>query len=196
MAAAQEWHAELERVVREGKEDFDFMFKSLGDSGAVDLVEALRGNTTVRRLSISNNAIGDVGAAAIAELLREEYGGGAGENGSPLVAVHLNSNCIGRPGIEALAEALRFNTSLERLWLMSNPGAQTDGGGSEAEAAIESLVSVIGVNTALEKVRVHPSLRPVPEAAGRRAGRLRGTTSRTRAVPYWVVDEGVYHKKG
>ena len=62
-------------------------------------------------LTLSNNTIGDVGAAALAELLVMP---------SNLTTLDLSNNVIGRTGASALAAALK-DSSLTSLTLDGNP---------------------------------------------------------------------------
>jgi Leucine Rich repeat len=150
----------------------------LGDAGAAEVAEKLRGTSNASKLLILNdNKIGDEGARAVAELLRS--------NPPALEVVGLNHNFIGRDGIAALAAALRENTTLQVLHVGRNKGVDPDPqwGGTEAEAAagIDSLVAAIGVNTTLERSWVDNSAQKTIDAAladteGRRAGRERFLT--------------------
>jgi hypothetical protein len=52
--------------------------RSIDDDGAVKMAEALKSNHGVVQLLIESNVIGDVGASAIAELLKTNTAGGEG----------------------------------------------------------------------------------------------------------------------
>jgi Leucine Rich repeat len=187
---APAWRAELDRVLSEGENQLNFYGETLGDTGAAELAGVLQnGGKTVKRIYFGNCGIGDAGAAAIAELLRDNNGGQEkGEDitgGIDLEVLNLQDNTIGRAGVEALATALKQNTTLQYLWLRGNLGVDpSKEGGSELEAmaAVTSLVAAIGVNTTLEKVSVsltnmselQQSIeRALADNAGRRRGRER-----------------------
>jgi pimeloyl-ACP methyl ester carboxylesterase len=141
-----EWHAELYHLLREGGERLDLKGRSLGAAGAAVVAEELP-LSAVRNLHLDSNGIGDQGAASIAELL--------GAGASSVEVIYLQLNDIGRDGIEALATALKRNSTLRGLHLSGNKGVDPNVG-TEAEAApgIEALISAIGVNTTLEAVEV------------------------------------------
>lgn len=73
----------------------------------------LRKNTTVTHLNVSFHAVGDRGAAHIAELI-------GNAQGPRLSRLELNSCDIGGAGAVALAEALIASQSLQVVELMSN----------------------------------------------------------------------------
>jgi hypothetical protein len=83
----------------------------IGDSGAAAIAEALKLNTSLQRLNLDGNEIGDSGATAIAEALTLN---------ASLQELSLYKNEIGDSGAAAIAEALKRNTSLQRLILDSN----------------------------------------------------------------------------
>jgi Leucine Rich repeat len=166
-----EWRAELDEVVQwGGQEVLDLMNMSIGDTGAVEVAEKLGGGSNkVRGLYLSNNGISDVGAAAIAELLR----------GDKIVEdVTLAWNDIGADGMAALADALRHNTTLRDLKVFGNRGVDPERG-TEAEVAagVESLLAAIAVNTTLERVVVNdfsPQKKAINKALADREGRRFG----------------------
>ena len=79
---------------------------SIGDEGVVALVDGLRGNESLRALGLSACEISDQGAIALASLM---------EHGSHLEALFLQGNEIGEAGVKALANALKHNQSLQYL---------------------------------------------------------------------------------
>jgi Leucine Rich repeat len=189
-APSAEWRDQLEHVLREGAAILNLEDMYLGNAEAVEIAARLRGSkTSVTRLNLDFNEIEDAGASAIAELLRADNG--ECEDISRLEWVELATNSIGRGGVAALADALKYNTSVKRLWIGWNPrvdpivGDSSDG---EAEAGINSLVSAIGVNTTLETVGVAPQFQRGVDALladkeGRRRGRERFLTgSLTKAA--------------
>jgi Leucine Rich repeat len=154
MAAADEWRAELERVVAEGETMLILKGMSLGDAEVVKIVEMLH-DTTVSTLDLGTNKIGDAGACAVAELLHRNENDA--DSATTLEVLRLARNDIGVPGIGALADALKENTTLRDLHLFRNPGVDSSVDGTaweDTEAGISLLIAAIGVNTTLEKVRV------------------------------------------
>ncbi|CCW63906.1 unnamed protein product [Phytomonas sp. EM1] len=75
------------------------------------LSRALRYNTTVKKLNLSNNIIGDVGAFFFAEALSVN---------KTLTEAKLLNNSIGNRGVEKLCEVLYENTALKVLDLSNN----------------------------------------------------------------------------
>jgi hypothetical protein len=192
MAATKDWRAEVDRVLREGKEDLDLDGCSLGDAEAAEVAEKLRANpNNVKQLHLYRSKIGDAGATALAALLRQDNGDGSsdaesasetgdsGSGGAALEWLNLQLNAIGRKGIADLSDALRHNTTLKCLWLIDNPGVDAEKS-SEAEAAagIDSLLSAIAVNTTLELVSVglptDPHQKTIKAAMADTEGRKRG----------------------
>ncbi|KJE95309.1 hypothetical protein CAOG_05771 [Capsaspora owczarzaki ATCC 30864] len=75
------------------------------------IAEALKVNTTLIKLYLDRNQIGDVGAQAIAEALKVN---------TTLTTVYLYNNQIGDAGAQAIAEALKMNKKLTTLYLDQN----------------------------------------------------------------------------
>ena len=93
----------------------DLCKQSLGVQGCERIVEALRSQNVVHTLLLGTNAIGDQGAARVAELIR--YG--------HLESVYLGCNLIGAEGVEQIVQALITDQKVKALWLKRNPiGAQ------------------------------------------------------------------------
>ncbi|XP_068748892.1 nucleotide-binding oligomerization domain-containing protein 2-like isoform X2 [Montipora capricornis] len=85
---------------------------NIDDASAAALAELLRGkNSTLELLGLSHNAIGDVGADALAKGLKEN---------STLTKLNLSCNAIGDVGADSLAKGLKENSTLERLELYNN----------------------------------------------------------------------------
>ena len=84
---------------------------SIGDAGAVALAQALHHNSTLKDLDLSNNSIGDAGAVALAQVLHHN---------STLKDLDLPNNNISDAGAVALAQVLHHNSTLERLYLSNN----------------------------------------------------------------------------
>ena len=92
--------------------------KGLTPHDVAVVAEILESNTSVRKVFLgSNEAIGDEGAKALAEALKEN---------ATVERLNLSDCGIGADGAAALAEALRSNTSLTQLdleyacWLDGN----------------------------------------------------------------------------
>jgi len=81
------------------------------DVEAIIIAELLKANTSVARLDLARNQIGDAGATALAQML--------GCN-STIEYLNLEGNTIGERGGTALLEALDSNTSVQYLNLMYN----------------------------------------------------------------------------
>jgi Ran GTPase-activating protein (RanGAP) involved in mRNA processing and transport len=92
----------------------DLCKQSLGVEGAVRVLRAFDGSTFVRSLLLGTDGLGDVGAAAVATLIRER-------RAPALRTLYLGCNRIELAGVEALAEALADPSSPVRaLWLKRN----------------------------------------------------------------------------
>jgi Leucine Rich repeat len=176
--ATLEWRQELARALSEGSTELDLDEMSLGDDGAAEVADGLRGSSfnNVDELSMAENMIGDAGASALAELLRS--------NPPALGHMSLADNLIGQVGVTELSDALRVNTTVRYLYLAGNKGVDDSSeGGSKAEAAagIASLVAAIGVNTTLDQVHVYgymgipaPHQQTIDAALADSAGRASG----------------------
>jgi hypothetical protein len=81
-------------------------FSAMGDTCAIALADALKVNTTVAMLDLSETSIGEEGAKALADTLKIN---------TTLTALNLGWNEIGAEGVAALAEALQVNTTLTEL---------------------------------------------------------------------------------
>eukprot|EP01059_Diplonema_ambulator_P003482 TRINITY_DN13174_c0_g1_i1.p1 TRINITY_DN13174_c0_g1~~TRINITY_DN13174_c0_g1_i1.p1 ORF type:complete len:761 (+),score=270.83 TRINITY_DN13174_c0_g1_i1:46-2283(+) len=77
----------------------------IGNSGMVALAQALHNNSTLRHLDVGNNKIGDPGGKAIAEML---------VSNNTLQHLNIRQNNIKLSG-NSIAEALRSNTSILEL---------------------------------------------------------------------------------
>ena len=83
----------------------------IGDLGAQALAGALPQNSSLTVLDLGSNQIGDLGVQALA---------GALPQNSSLTGLDLDVNQIGDLGAQALAGALPQNSSLTRLYLINN----------------------------------------------------------------------------
>ena len=75
----------------------------IGDDGAKAIAEALKENTSVTNLDLSSNAISDEGAKAIAEALKEN---------TTITSLDLDENQIGAAGAKDIVDFIRRNVEL------------------------------------------------------------------------------------
>jgi Ran GTPase-activating protein (RanGAP) involved in mRNA processing and transport len=113
MTAPPEWRVELDRVLREGEQAINLSTNYMGDTGANEVAEKLLRGTEVTHVDLSDNAITDAGAAALAELLRDDT--------IALEFLNLNDNNISLNGVRSLAEGLKKNTTLTFLAALRQP---------------------------------------------------------------------------
>jgi len=97
----------------------------IGDAGALDLVTALKHNTTLMHLDAHSCGIYDEGAIAFAELI---------STNSSLMILSLRANYIADKGALALAEAIPKNNGLYEINLHGNDFKKVAG-----EALIASM---------------------------------------------------------
>ena len=81
------------------------------DEGVTALAHAMKGNTTVQSLWLSNNLISDEGVTTLAHALK---------GNTTLQRLSLGNNQISDEGVTALAQAFKGNTTLQALWLYNN----------------------------------------------------------------------------
>ena len=86
--------------------------KSIGDAGAVEVAQLLRGNTTITGVYLSYNNIGATGAAALGEAFKAN---------TCITEVYLSDNNIGATGAAALGEAFKANTGITCCLLYTSP---------------------------------------------------------------------------
>lgn len=96
--------------LRDGR--LDLCKQSLGTDNCLRVAEALQRNTQVRSLMLGTNAIGDVGAHAVARLA---------VHNPHLEVLYLGCNNIGPEGAQHLGDALARAEQLSGLWLKRNP---------------------------------------------------------------------------
>jgi len=138
-------------------EVLDLMGNGGGDSGAVLLATALKGNTSLRHLNLRWSSIGSRGAEALAEALKvnrtvktlDLYCNSIRDAGASALATALGNNCTMREldvgwnsiacgGACALADALKRNNSLERLGMERN-GVEARGAAAIADALQQNM---------------------------------------------------------
>lgn len=136
----------------------DLCKQQLGLEGCERIVKAVGSQNLVHTLLLGTNAIGDEGAARVADLIRL----------GQLESVYLGCNLIGETGAERIAEALETDDRVKALWLKRNPlgaaGIQRLAQMLRRNATLRTLDLV---NTSpdhdamlelLEVIAVHPSL--------------------------------------
>jgi Ran GTPase-activating protein (RanGAP) involved in mRNA processing and transport len=97
--------------------DFSENPNPIGDQGALNLANALKGNATLKELNLSGNQIGDDGVKSLVAVLKTI---------KTLTRVDLNANRIKNEGFKDLANLLKDNKTLTRVDLGGNE-AQIDG---------------------------------------------------------------------
>ncbi|MEC4573948.1 gala protein [Streptomyces virginiae] len=99
----------------------DLCKQGLGPAGAARLLPAAAASPYATHLLLGTNAIGDTGAATLADALATD--------GHGLHTLYLGCNRIGPDGVGSLAGALADDTTVRALWLKRNPlfedGART-----------------------------------------------------------------------
>lgn len=127
------------------------------DVSARLLCDAIRHNTHITSLNLSNNRITAVGARLLADALRTNTG---------LRMLNLNHNQVGSEGAQYLSDALEVNSSLVVLKLSNND--VDDDGGERLAKALEGNRSLMQLNLSFNpkiKEAGHPCMR-----ASRRPG--------------------------
>ena len=91
----------------------DLCKQVVGPAGIGPLLGAVEGNPQVKRLLLGNNIVGNVGAGAIAEFIRQGQ--------SPVQVWYIAGNHIDAQGLQPICEALADQRAVEGLWLKRNP---------------------------------------------------------------------------
>ena len=138
----------------------DLSENSIGDKGASSLSEALRVNTSLTSLNLVCTSIGVEGISSLSEALRVN---------TSLTSLNLRYNSIGDEGASSLSEALRVNTSLTSLNLSRN---------SIGNEGASSLSEALRVNTSLTSLNLGFTFIG-DEGASSLSGALRVNTSLT-----------------
>ena len=114
---------------------FSVRRNSIGDAAANAFADVLLHNPgNLRHLDLSGNDIGDVGAACIAEVIK---------NQASITTLLLSGAKLGGKGLRALATGLAFNTTIVHCDLCDNTndpgkgGADDIGTGSSLQALLE-----------------------------------------------------------
>ena len=135
------WHLiqEFETLeLRRSIAALDLRSVSCGDEGAAIISKALteEGSSGVESVDMSSNAMSDVGARSLAEMLRVN---------TTLKDLDLTHNYFYDSSIAALADALRVNSTLTRLVLSTNHAG---------DSGVASLAAALHVNTGLKDLRL------------------------------------------
>ena len=103
----------IEQVIKGNKcQELVLYRNNISKEGALKLAEALKNNTSLKKLNLGYNRIGDKGVEYIVEALLQ--------SNKTLAKLHLQSNYITEKGAEHLAEMLRMNRSIRHLGLDYN----------------------------------------------------------------------------
>ena len=111
----------------------------INDEAAVLIAEALAAQAppTVQHVDLQGNAIGDAGAAALAEVVAKS---------DVIVSLNLQWNDVGDAGAAALAEAIKHNTRLRLLGIFGNARVARDG--------LAALTAAAALNRTLKTLTV------------------------------------------
>ena len=110
---------------------------NIGGAGAASFAEAIKVNTTLTQLDLSNDNIGDAGIASLAEAMKVN---------TTLTRLDLWDMNIGDAGAASLAEAMKSNTTLTQLVLSLN---------SIGDAGAASLAEGIKINATLTRLTLY-----------------------------------------
>ena len=144
--------AESSGTVNTTLEHVDLSNCSIERVRAQHLAQALRVNTSVKTLTLSDNPLGDEGARALAEMLGGNGAESSGTVNTTLEHVDLSDCNIQPVGAQHLAQALCVNTSVKTLDLSLNP-LRDEGAKALAEMLGGNGAESSGtVNTTLEHV--------------------------------------------
>lgn len=89
----------------------DLSNNDIGELEAALIADTLKENTAITSVDLSRNSIGNSGAASIAEALNVN---------TAITSVDLSHNQIGANGIASIAEALNVNTVITHMDLSKN----------------------------------------------------------------------------
>ena len=107
---------------------------AFGDAGAASLAAQLKGNSALKLVYLGFNEIGDEGAIAIANLLRDD-------GASALATLNLPFNKITEKGVVALADALEHNTVTTQVELNGNPEPPMSDAGKRLQSVLDKQKS-------------------------------------------------------
>lgn len=148
---------EIKAIAELMKEDKHLeCFKSyyaIGASGVIEIAEACKVNTAIKRLILCGANIKARGAVAIAELLKVN---------TSLMEINLERNFIGDDGAVILAEGLKNNNSLRVLDLQANE--ITDKGAIAIAQALKNNHKFWRLNLSRNSIRRKGRCAFIPEA--------------------------------
>ena len=107
---------------------------SISNAGAVALGQALCCNSTLEELHLSNNSISDAGAVALGQALHHN---------STLMELVLSNNSISNTGVVAIAEALHHNSTLKYIYFSNN---------SISDAGVVAIAKALRHNSTLKYI--------------------------------------------
>ncbi|AIO02568.1 paraflagellar rod component, putative [Leishmania panamensis] len=158
--------------------DFSGNDVTLNDDSVWVLAQALRLNSTVRRLNLSHNSFGDMGASYLADYIASN---------STMLELNLSSCTIGNRGAHRLCEALATNQTLQLLDL-SNSMMDEDG--------LSALLRVLRENNTLRELKLERTRVPAEFVERVKiACSLNRECAAVKRVCYRLHDEDVSLKK-
>ena len=98
------------------------------------MAQAIGSNTALKKLDLSGNDVGDVGAISLAQALHSN---------SSLDFLDLSLNCIGDSGAKSFAEALHHNSTITHLDLSGNEDIGEEG--------VHHLIQALTVNDSISE---------------------------------------------
>ena len=150
--------------------------KGISDAGAVVLAQALHHNSTLQSLYLSNNSISDAGAVALAQALRHN---------STLMELNLSNKGISDAGAVVLAQALHHNSTLQSLYLSNN---------SISDTGAVALAQALHHNSTLKELYLYDNDGIGEEGTHQLVQALTMNTSIT-IVSYFLIGGGLYLPK-
>jgi len=112
-------------------------FSVRSDEFTSQLATALKRNTYVREINLSNCGVGDKGAEYLAEALAENNG---------IVSLNLEKNRVNQHGASSLAKGLAHNKKLESLNLMNQATARW------GDTCLDDFIEMFNYNVTLLKI--------------------------------------------
>ena len=107
-------HASITKTLKcNNLQDIELIYCQIIDDQLLPTIEAVRGNTSLEKISLYGNRIGNAGCEAIATLLADPN--------CNITNFDLRENNIGNVGATAIANSLPNNNKLRRLFLHVNP---------------------------------------------------------------------------
>jgi Ran GTPase-activating protein (RanGAP) involved in mRNA processing and transport len=140
---------------------------NVGDEGARDIADALKHNTTLEWLYLSDNNIGDEGACAFADALKHN---------TTLIELDISVNNIGDEGVCAFADALKHNTRLHWLELSNNNIGDA--------SIVKDINDEISVNKSKKGDKYNAKVERLRQTRGRRTKACRKYTPKSKAGEY------------